>query len=50
MKIREHSKNEEKQVLIGMIVSKTILAKIAAKWTGRMFKTGWANMIGNWCV
>ncbi len=50
MKIQKHNNNEERQILIGMIVDITVLGRINSKWQNRMFKSRWANLIAKWCI
>lgn len=50
MKIRKKSSNEERFILIGMIVDVTVLGRISSKWQNKMFKSRWANIISKWCV
>jgi len=50
MKIQKQNNNEERLILIGMIVDKIILGRISSKWQRGMFKSRWANIIANWCV
>lgn len=50
MKIEKHNSNDVRQILIGMIVDRTVLARISSKWSGSMFHTNWANLIGSWCI
>jgi hypothetical protein len=50
MKIQRKSYDEERAILIGMIVDKTVLGRIYSKWQGPMFRSGHANKIGQWCI
>lgn len=50
MKVDKYSANDERRILIGMIVDKTALGTISAHWNGDMFLSKWANIIGKWCV
>jgi len=50
MKIRDKTNREERAVLIGMIVDPIVLGRITTKWQKGMFKSRWANIVGNWCV
>lgn len=44
----------ECQILTEMIVTKSVLAKVAPAWPtkeqGGLFKNKWANIVGGWCV
>lgn len=40
----------ERQILIGLIVDKNVLAKIAPKFQNGMFRTPYSNLIAQWCV
>jgi hypothetical protein len=50
MKVQQRSLNEERVILIGMIVDRTVLGRIATKWTLPMFRAPYANKVGDWCV
>ncbi len=41
----------ERQVLVGMLVSRVVLGPIAARWPeAGLFASKWANLVGNWAV
>jgi RNase H-fold protein (predicted Holliday junction resolvase) len=41
----------ERQVLIGMLVSDRVLARIAPRWTSEgLFASKWCNLVAGWCV
>jgi len=50
MKIQKVESNDEKTVLIGMIVDDTVCGRIASKWNREMFRSKWSNLVGSWCV
>ena len=50
MKIQKKNNNNERQILIGMIVDQIVLGRISAKWQRGMFKSKWANIIAKWCL
>ena len=50
MRIEKKNANEERRILIGMIVDSIVLARIGAKWQGNMFRSRWANIIAKWCL
>ena len=50
MKIQHHSFDEERAVLISMIVDKTVLGRISSKWLPPMFQSPYANKVGQWCI
>lgn len=50
MRIERKTRNEERLILIGMIVDSTVLSRITHKWSGKMFKSRWANLVANWCI
>ncbi len=50
MRIEKRNSSEERRILIGMIVDKTVLGRINSRWKGRMFKSKWANIIAKWCL
>ena len=49
MRIETKDANEERTILIGMIVDKTVLGRIVIKWERDMFSSKWANLISAWC-
>lgn len=40
----------ERHVLIGMIVSRRVLASIAERWKHGLFASKWADLVAGWCV
>lgn len=50
MKVEQKDGSRERRILIGMIVNRTVLARIASKWEDDLFKARWSNLIGEWCV
>jgi hypothetical protein len=50
MKIQKKNNNDERLILIAMIVDETVLGRIAAKWQKGMFNSKWANIIAKWCL
>ena len=50
MKIEKKNNNDERRILIGMIVDDIVLGRISSKWQGKMFKSRWANIISKWCL
>lgn len=52
MKIKKIKNKEERLILSHMVMSRSVLAKIATKWGrhGNLFRASWSNMIGQWCV
>lgn len=50
MKISKRNSNSERRILTGMIVDRNVLAKIASKWEGELFRSKWSNLIAGWCV
>lgn len=50
MRTRKVQGGNERQVLIGMIVSRTVLGAVSSKWQTGMFSSRWANLIAGWCV
>jgi hypothetical protein len=50
MKVQHHSFDEERAVLIGMIVDKNVLGRISSKWSLPMFQSSYANKVGQWCI
>jgi hypothetical protein len=50
MIISRQDNNDERRVLIGMIVDSSTVANISDRWDGEMFHSQWSNLIGKWCV
>lgn len=50
MKIEKVTGNEERRILIGMIVDPLVCGKLAAKWEPELFRSKWANIVGEWCT
>lgn len=50
MKIETISGQEERSILIGMIVDDSVVGRIAVMWTGKEFRSRWSNLIAGWCV
>lgn len=52
MKVEKRDGQTERNVLTGLIVSKTVVARIAPKWEKPegLFRSPWANLVGQWCV
>jgi len=50
VKIQHQTFDEERVVLIGMIVDKTVLGRISTKWQPPMFLSPHANKVGQWCI
>jgi len=50
MKIQKKTDNQERRILIGMIVDSIVLGRIKSKWHGKMFKSKYANTIAKWCL
>lgn len=40
----------ERAVLTACVVSRSVLARISARWDGRLFSSDWGNLIAGWCV
>lgn len=50
MQVQKRDGKVERQVLTGMVVSRTVLGPIAARWEKGFFGSRWANLVGGWCV
>ena len=52
MKVEKRDGQTERNILTGLIVSKTVVARIAPKWEKPegLFRSPWANLVGQWCV
>lgn len=49
--VEQFDNKQEREILIGMVVSKAVLARIAPRWTDRMFgDSKLANIIGGMCI
>ena len=50
MRIETRNGSGERQVLIGMLVSRAVLGPIAARWEANLFPSRYANLVGGWAV
>lgn len=50
MKIKRFRANKEQDIITGMIVDDTVLARIASHYEKDMFHSEWANIVSDWCV
>lgn len=50
MKIDKKNNDQERRILIGMIVDPIVLSRITSKYQYQMFKSRWANIIAKWCI
>lgn len=50
MRVEKRESGDERRILIGMIVDRTVLGEIATRWNGRLFRSKWSNLVGDWCV
>jgi len=50
MKVIKKNSDQERRIIIGMIVDSLVLGRIASKWQYRMFKSKWANIVAKWCL
>lgn len=51
MKVEKRDGQTERNILTGLIVSKTVLGRIAPRWEkDGLFRSPWANLVGQWCV
>jgi len=54
MQIHDRSGDEERRIVIGMVVSRTVTARIAGMWPAPgepgPFASKWANLVGQWCT
>lgn len=51
MKTVQFSGDDARRVLIGMVIDRTVCARIASQWTPEgLFASRWENMVGTWCV
>ena len=50
MKVERRDDGRERDILTGMVLSKTVLGRIAARWDGDLFASSHANTIATLCV
>jgi len=50
MKVHSRKSNDERNILIAMIVDDIVLGRIHSKWSGNMFKAKWSNLIAKWSL
>lgn len=50
LKIERRDGNPERQVIVGMLVSRAVLGPIASRWESGMFPSRWGNLLGGWAV
>lgn len=50
MRIEKRNNSAERKIVIGMVVDSLVLARLADKWDGMLFRSKWANIVGGWCV
>ena len=50
MKIQRKSFDEERAILIAMIVDSNVLGRLTGKWKSSMFLSPHANRVAGWCV
>lgn len=50
MKVERIQGNEERRILVGMIVNDQACGRIATKWEKEMFRSKWADVVGGWCA
>lgn len=51
MRIEQRSAADERKVLIGMILDRQVLSRVASQWVQPgLFRTGWCNLVGQWAV
>jgi len=50
MRIEKKDSSDERRILTAMIVNRVVLARIASKWNGRLFRSRWANLVAGWCI
>ena len=50
MKIEKKNGDDERRILIGMIVDPVVLGRINSKWQPGAFRSKWANIVAQWCL
>jgi len=50
MRIQRRDGSDERRILTGLVVDRTLLAKVASKYQVNMFRSKWGNLIAKWCV
>lgn len=51
MQVEKRDGTQERRIIIGMIVDRNVLGRIAPIWTEHgLFRSRWTNLVGTWCV
>lgn len=50
MRIDKKNSDQERRILIAMIVDPIVLGRISTKWQPRAFRSKYANIIAKWCL
>lgn len=50
MRTEQISGKEERRILTGMVVDLTVCGRISTKWEPDLFRSKWANIVGEMCV
>ena len=51
MKVKKKDGSPERTIVVGMVVNPTVLSRAVSRWKkGGLFKSEWANTVGQWCV
>ena len=50
MKVERIRADQERLVLIAMIVSRAVLGPVADRWERGLFASSWSNLVGGWAV
>lgn len=51
MKVEKYDGSQERRLVTALVTNDGFLAHVASKWEKEgLFKSRWANLIGNWCV
>lgn len=50
MEVKKYNSDDERTILIGMVVDRNVLAKLVPRWTEAKFQSPWAQRVAEWCV
>lgn len=50
MKVEQYEGDQERRILIGMIVDPIVLSRITPQWGKAKFHNEYANLVGKWCI
>jgi hypothetical protein len=50
MRVEKHDAGPAKRILAAMITDPAVCGRIAAHWSGGLFRGKWENIVGGWCA